>query len=71
MATIDIKFDNIDNLPVDKNIPSHSEIQIVDSVFKQKYTFFEKILSGTKDILIVGLLFLLLIVSLLLVSLLL
>lgn len=58
MATYDTNSDIIDSLPVDQNIPTHGEIQIVDSIFKQKYSTIQKLLNGLKDILIIGFLFL-------------
>jgi hypothetical protein len=50
--------DIIDNLPTDRDLPSHQEIQILDSLFKEKYDTMTKILSGTKDVIIIGLVFL-------------
>jgi hypothetical protein len=60
-ATIsfDTNSDSIDTLPTDQNNPSHAEIQIVDSLFKQKHNTVQKLLGGTKDVLIVGFIFLL------------
>ena len=54
----DSNSDAIDILPTDQNIPTHSEIQIVDQLFKQNHTTIQKILIGLKDIIIVGILFL-------------
>lgn len=54
-----VLFDNIDTLPTDQNSPSHAEIQIVDQLFKQKHNTIHKILEGTKDIVVVGFIFLL------------
>lgn len=51
--------DDINLLPVDENPPSHEEIEIVEKFFKQKMTTFQKIMSHTKDVLIVGILFIL------------
>lgn len=48
--------DLIDQLPSDQTVPSHNEIQIVDTLFKQKSTV-DTILVHVKDILIIGLLF--------------
>jgi len=59
MSNIDNNSDLIDSLPTDKNNPTHSEIQIVDSLFKKQHTTFQKILLGSKDVLIVGFLFIL------------
>lgn len=51
--------DNIDNLPTDQNVPTHTEIQIVDTLFKEKQTTVQRLLAGTKDVLLVGFLFIL------------
>ena len=59
MSQPDNNSDNIDALPVDQNSPSHTDIQIVDSLFKQKHSTIQKMLAGTQDILIVGFIFLL------------
>jgi hypothetical protein len=64
MSTAQLSFntssnsDLIDTLPTDQTMPSHAEIQIVDTLFKQNSTV-QKLLSGTQDVLVVGLLFLL------------
>jgi hypothetical protein len=65
MATVTINNgvglgDNIDSLPVDKNELSGSETQIVDVLFSKKQTMFEKLLLGTKDVLVIGFLYILL-----------
>ena len=52
-----ILSDPIDSLPTDQTLPSHSEVQIVDALFKQKQSTMNKILSETKDVLFVGFLF--------------
>ncbi len=49
--------DSIDTLPVDQNIPSQTEVKLVDTLFKEQYTAVQKLLEGTKDVLIIGLLF--------------
>ena len=49
--------DIIDSLPTDQSIPTHSEIQIVDTFFKQRQNALQKIFNGTQDVIIVGLLF--------------
>jgi hypothetical protein len=58
-VTFDSNSDSIDALPTDQNNPSHAEIQIVDTLFKQKHNTVQKLLSGTKDVLIIGFIFLL------------
>ena len=49
--------DFIDQLPADTSVPSHNEIRIVDQLFQQKKGIFDKILHQTKDIVILGILF--------------
>jgi len=58
-VTFDNNSDIIDSLPTDQNNPTHSEIQIVDQLFKQKHSTVQKILQGTKDVLIIGFIFIL------------
>ena len=57
--TFDNYSDRIEGLPTDKNLPTHAEIQIVDALFKQKHTLVQTMLLGMKDVLMVGLLFIL------------
>lgn len=52
--------DIISNLPTDKTPPTHGEIQLVDTLFRQKQNTIQHIFSGTKDVLIVGLLYVIL-----------
>ena len=49
--------DIIEQLPVDKSVPSHNEIRITEQLFKKKKSMFHKILHNTKNILILGGLF--------------
>jgi hypothetical protein len=49
--------DVIEQLPVDMSVPSHNEIRIVDQLFQQKKGIFDHILGQTKDIVILGGLF--------------
>lgn len=58
-STNDIKGDIIQNLPIDQTTPSHNEIKIVDTLFKEKKKFIDKFLSNTKDLLILFILFIL------------
>jgi hypothetical protein len=51
--------DYIDQLPSDASVPSHNEIIIVDKFFQQKKSIFDKIFLQTKDIIIIGCLFIL------------
>jgi hypothetical protein len=53
----EIVGDVISNLPVDKSIPSHNEIKLVDTLFKKQKSILDKLLYNLKDILIVGILF--------------
>lgn len=57
--TFDNNSDSIDALPTDQNNPTHTEIQIVEQLFKQKHNTIQKFLGGTKDVLVVGFIFLL------------
>lgn len=59
VVTFDNNSDNIDALPTDQNNPTHAEIQIIDQLFKQKHNTIQKILGGTKDVLIIAFIFLL------------
>lgn len=49
--------DIIEHLPSDQTVPSHNEIRLVDTLFQQKKSIVEKILTNSKDILIIGILF--------------
>lgn len=49
--------DIIENLPYDQTIPSHNEIRIVDTLFKREKSVFDRIMSHTKNIWIMGVLF--------------
>jgi len=49
--------DEINQLPFDQNTPTDTEIQIVNSLFKENYTAFEKLFYGLKDVFVVGILF--------------
>lgn len=49
--------DNIDNLPVDQSPPSSGEVEVVNMLFKEKEGVIKKVVKGTKDILIAGVLF--------------
>ena len=49
--------DNIDTLPTDQSVPSHSEIQMVETYFKKKLTTVQKILSGAKEFVFLLILF--------------
>lgn len=56
-VTFDNPSDNIDSLPTDKNPPSKGEIDIMESLFKKTHGTVEKLFDGTKDIMLIGLLF--------------
>lgn len=49
--------DIIEQLPSDQTVPSHNEIRLVDTLFQHKKGIVDKILTNTKDILIIGLMF--------------
>jgi hypothetical protein len=51
--------DMIETLPSDQSVPSHNEIRLVNQLFQKKKGIFDKILLNTKDILIIGGLFVL------------
>ena len=55
----DIPADSIHSLPTDKSELTHPEIQIVETLFKHQHTTIQKLLIGTQDVLLVGLLFIL------------
>ena len=49
--------DLIGELPVDQTIPTHNELQIIDKLFVKQKTVFDKILLSSKDLLLMGLFF--------------
>lgn len=49
--------DEIQNLPTDQSVPSHNEIQMVESLFKQKHTTIQQLLAGTKESIILLILY--------------
>jgi hypothetical protein len=49
--------DLIGDLPVDQTIPTHNEIQVIDKLFVKQKTVFNKILESSKDLLLMGLFF--------------
>lgn len=57
-VNFEIPGDVLTNLPTDQTVPSHNEIQILDTLFKQKQGNIKHILHHSKDVLIVGILFL-------------
>uniref|UniRef100_A0A6C0EKH5 Uncharacterized protein n=1 Tax=viral metagenome TaxID=1070528 RepID=A0A6C0EKH5_9ZZZZ len=54
----DVPGDVIDDLPTDQTVPSSNEMQILDTLFRQKQGTAQHILRHSRDVLIVGLLFL-------------
>lgn len=53
--------DTISNLPVDKNPPSHNEIQLIDTFFKSENKFtVNAIVEESKDSIIIAFLFIIL-----------
>ena len=59
-VTFDTPGDLIDSLPTDENLPTHSEIQIIDELFQQNHGTVQKFLMKTRSLLVLGLLFILL-----------
>lgn len=57
--TFNNQSDSLDSLPTDQSPPSHPEIQIIDTLFKEQHTTVQKLLNGTKDVLIFTVLFVL------------
>ena len=51
--------DLIETLPTDKSELSQPEIQIMDTLFKQNHTTIQKLLLGTQDVILIGILFIL------------
>ena len=51
--------DLIANIPDDNSIPSHNELQLIDKLFHKHKTILDTILLETKDILFIGILFIL------------
>lgn len=49
--------DAIAGLPTDQSVPSEGEIQIVDTLFKEKHGTIQKIMGKSKEVLIAGLLY--------------
>lgn len=49
--------DSIEDLPTDQAMPSHSEITIVDSIFKKNQGVLERVFVDAKDAILVGVLF--------------
>ena len=49
--------DSINNLPFDQTIPTHNEIKLVNSLFKEQKSIFFKILDKSKDLLVLALFF--------------
>ena len=51
--------DAIDTLPTDKTPPTHEEAVVANVLFKEQLTTTQKILAGTKDVLIISALYIL------------
>lgn len=49
--------DRIDSLPTDQNAPSHDEVKIVDTLFKEKHSTVHKMLTGAKEFVFLFILF--------------
>lgn len=49
--------DLLEQLPTDQSVVSHSEAQIIGSIFKENGGSFKKLLNGTRDVLLAGIIF--------------
>ena len=49
--------DELKQLPIDSTTPTHNEIVIVDSIFKQRKGVFDKIFENTKDLIVLAIFF--------------
>jgi hypothetical protein len=49
--------DRIDSLPVDQSPPSHAEISVVNTLFKQNKGLLDTVLLDAKDVVFMGILF--------------
>lgn len=52
-----MNYDKIDELPTDNNTLSHDEIQVLDTLFKSQKADMYKLMMGTQDIALAGVLF--------------
>ena len=52
--------DIIEQLPVDQSLPTHDEINLINTIFKKEKTNIQKILNEFKDVLFVGIIFIVL-----------
>lgn len=55
-----IESDIIEQLPVDNQIPTHDEINLINTIFKKEKTNIQKILEEFKSVFIIGILYILL-----------
>jgi hypothetical protein len=53
-------YDIIDQLPVDNQLPTHDEINLINTIFKKEKTNIEKILEEFKSVILIGILYILL-----------
>lgn len=53
----DVYGDIITDLPDDQTTPSYNELKLVDTLFTKKKSVFDRILESTKDLLIMGIFF--------------
>ena len=56
-VTENLHGDSIIDLPTDKTMPSHREIEVIDSVFQKHKSLLATIMIDAKDAIILGLLF--------------
>lgn len=52
--------DIIEQLPVDQSLPTHDEINLINTIFKKEKNNIQKILNEFKDVLFVGIIFMIL-----------
>lgn len=51
--------DIIDQLPVDQSLPTHDEINLINNIFKKEKTNIQKICAEFKDIIYIGIIYIL------------
>lgn len=49
--------DNIDSLPTDQHVPSHGEVKMVETLFKEHHSTIQKMLTGAKEFVFLFILF--------------
>jgi len=54
-----LEGDRIDALPTDQTAPTHNEVKMVETLFKEKHSHVQKLLSGAKEFVVLFILFVL------------